>query len=274
MNEKILSESVVWDKIEEETYVDPNEKLEHPPIAISFGNSSQNGKTFPTPIATYGNIVFVQAPPKSKKTFFMTLLSSVYLNNSVSFGGDLLGHREGRKLIHFDTEQGKFHAQKVFRRVTDMTGNHTDDYRTFALRPLSPSERCDFIEYYLETKIGRGNAGIVVIDGVADLVNDVNNIEESNLVVQKLMRWSSRYDCAIITVIHSNFGSDKPTGHLGSALEKKAETQILLENNTVNKENVTVKCRRSRNMPFETFSFYVNEKGYPCIVGDLYDPLK
>ena len=40
------------------------------------------------------------------------------------------------------------------------------------------------------------------------------------------MAWSTVYDCHIVTVIHSNFGSDKPTGHLGSFLEKKAETQI------------------------------------------------
>ncbi len=77
-----------------------------------------------------------------------------------------------------------------------------------------------------------------------------------------------------MAVIHSNFGSDKPTGHLGSLLEKKAESQIQLEANTVNDGMVTVKCKRSRNFPFETFSFKINDFGYPEIVGDLYDPLK
>ena len=37
---------------------------------------------------------------------------------------------------------------------------------------------------------------------------------------------------------------------------------------------VTVKCKRSRGFPFETFSFTVNEHGLPQVVGDLYDPLK
>ena len=46
---------------------------------------------------------------------------------------------------------------------------------------------------------------MVVIDGVADLVSDVNNLEESNLCVQKIMQLSAKYDCHIITVIHSNF---------------------------------------------------------------------
>ena len=86
--------------------------------------------------------------------------------------------------------------------------------------------------------------------------------------------WSAKYNCHIMCVIHSNFGSDKPTGHLGSFLEKKAETQIQLEANTVNRQWVTVKCKRSRGYSFETFSFKVNEIGLPEIIGDLYDPLK
>ena len=54
-------------------------------------------------------------------------------------------------------------------------------------------------------------------------------------------------------------------------LEKKAETQIQLELNTVNDEMVTVKCRRSRGFPFDKFSFKINKQGHPEIVDDLYE---
>lgn len=116
--------------------------------------------------------------------------------------------------------------------------------------------------------------GLVIIDGIADLCSDVNNIEESNNVVQKLMKWTKELDCHIVTVIHSNFGTDKPTGHLGSFLEKKTETQISLELNTVNKGLVKVSCKRSRNAPFEDFNFKVNNFGLPQVEGAFYDPLK
>ena len=43
------------------------------------------------------------------------------------------GHRDGKCLIHFDTEQGKFHASKVFRRVLDMTGMNKECYHTLDL---------------------------------------------------------------------------------------------------------------------------------------------
>ena len=116
--------------------------------------------------------------------------------------------------------------------------------------------------------------GLIVIDGIADLVSDANNLEESNLIVQKIMAWSTVYDCHIVTVIHSNFGSDKPTGHLGSFLEKKAETQISLEKNTVHSDQTTVTCKRSRGFPFENLSFKINNFGYPEIIENFYDPLK
>jgi hypothetical protein len=108
--------------------------------------------------------------------------------------------------------------------------------------------------------------GLIVIDGIADLVSDANNLEESNLIVQKVMAWSTVYNCHIVTVIHSNFGSDKPTGHLGSFLEKKAETQIQLEKDENKFGCITVSCKRSRNTPFESFDFMLNENGLPKII--------
>ncbi len=153
-------------------------------------------------------------------------------------------------------------------------GDDVGCYHTFGLRTVGFRHRTQFIEYYLKEKIEKDKVGLVVIDGIADLVSDVNDLEQSNDVVQKIMEWSQKFSCHIITVIHSNFGSDKPTGHLGSLLEKKTETQIQLETNTVNKDWITVKCKRSRGYAFETFSFKVNDIGLPEIVGDLYNPLK
>jgi len=270
---------LLMEVFEAECFINPLEKITHPKPAISFGVKSyetKDGKIeYPTPIGTYGNFSFVQAPPKSKKTFFVSLLSAIYLADDLEqFGGDLKANRDNKHLIHFDTEQSNFHAAMVFKRPIDMTGIKTDKYHTLALRQLSFKERVEFIEYYLYDKLEATDIGLVIIDGIADLCSDVNNIEESNAVVQKLMKWSKELNCHIVTVIHSNFGTDKPTGHLGSFLEKKTETQIQLELNTVNKGLVTVSCKRSRNAPFENFSFKVNNFGLPQVEGAFYDPLK
>ena len=259
----------------EDCKINPQEEMDYPPIALSYGSHTyrtiKGEVEYPTPIATYGNFSFIQAPPKTKKTFFISLLASVYLSDQNHFGGNLKGHRQGKELIHIDTEQGRWHCQRVFKRIAEMAGT-SDDYLTYGLRTIGYKDRIEFIDYCLEHKAK--NAGLLIVDGIADLCADVNNIEESNACVQRLMEWSSKYNIHIMCVIHSNFGSDKPTGHLGSFLEKKAELQIQLEANTVNKEWITVKCKRSRGYAFDTFSFKVNEMELPEIIGDLYDPLE
>jgi hypothetical protein len=277
ITEEQTTHNMLMELIAEECTIDTSEVMEYPPTALSLGEKTIQAKggdiTMPIPIGTYGNFSFVQAPPKSKKTFFVSLLASVYLSGGNNFGGKIKGHRDGRCLMHFDTEQGHWHAQRVFKRVQDMSSTkEVGCYHTYALRTIGYKERLLFIEHCLEQN--KGKNGLVIIDGIADLVSDVNNLEESNLCVQKIMQLSAKYDCHIVTVIHSNYGSDKPTGHLGSFLEKKTENQIQLEVNTVNKEWITVSCKRSRGYAFDTFSFSINEFGLPFVVGEIYDPLE
>lgn len=264
--------------VQEECAIDINKKIDHPPVAISFKSKEVTTKTgvkeFPTPIGTYGNFSFIQAPPKSMKTFFVSLLGSVYCNPKGVHTTGLNSFREGREFIHFDTEQGEWHSQRVFKRIQWMnSGIDLKFYHTFALRKVNHKTRIDFIEYYLKSLVDDGKKiGVVIIDGIADLVSDVNNLEESSELVQKIMSLTSIYNCHIVTVIHSNYGSDKPTGHLGSFLEKKTETQIELEKDENKLGCITVNCKRSRNTPFESFDFKLNENGLPTVVNpdDVY----
>jgi hypothetical protein len=91
--------------------------------------------------------------------------------------------------------------------------------------------------------------------------------------VQHLMRWTEVYNCHIITVIHMNWGSTKPTGHLGSALQKKCETEIHLEKNEFDRSIIDVKCKSSRGRAFDNFSFFVNSVGLPEISDNDIDVL-
>ena len=250
-------------KILEDSYVDPSSDVPLPPLAISYGYSSNINPT-PIGIGSYGNFSFVQAPPKSKKTFFLSLIAMAYMGGKTDNTRNMIGYRDNRKLIHYDTEQGRFHAHKVFRRVTDVCG-HSEDYLSYALRQYSPLERLDFIDWHLNNT---DNIGLVIIDGIADLMLDSNDLKESSNVVQYLMKWTQELNIHIITAIHSNWNSEKPTGHLGSFLEKKAETQIAVQ--LSDQRNVAVvKCMRSRGFSFEKFAFEVDSNGLPYILESI-----
>jgi hypothetical protein len=281
MTEQEQITRMYMEQIDSDCFVDVSEDIEHPPTALSMGTYSANTKNglkrFPIPIGTFGNFSFISGQPKTKKTFLVSLLVSVFLSKQGSnkFGGDIRANRGDKCVIHFDTEQSKFHAQRVFRRAFQTNDN--DDlgcYHTYGLRPISYKTRIDFIDYKLNQLKEEGKEiGLVIIDGIADLVSDVNHIEESNLVVQKVMTWSSLYDCHILLVVHTNFGSVKATGHLGSFLQKKCETELLLEANPDDENVISVKCNRSRNYSFDTFSFSVDNLGRPFVLNTLNDVL-
>jgi len=276
-NEQIEEHRMLMQLLEEDANVDISEVIKYPPVSLSCGSYIDtdvegNEIEYPIPIGTDGNFSFVQAFPKVGKSFFISLLVSAYQSGGNKYTGTIKGHRRGRKIIHFDTEQGKFHCQKVFRRPVIMNDMQSDvNYHTYALRPMTPTERVEFIDYILFDKFNDDKIGLVIIDGVADLLSDVNSMTETNFVVQKIMSWTEKKQCHILTVIHQNFGTHKATGNLGSALEKKTETQIKLEKNEINKGWISVECKRSRNRSFDPFSFIVNDNILPEFVNNDFE---
>lgn len=267
-SDQLEIERMYFESIESDVKVNLDEEVPAPPISLSFGTHTYTNIrgtfTEPSVIGTDGNFSFIQAPPKSYKSFFVSLLVSSYLRSGNRWAKDMKSNRKGRDVYHFDTEQGKWHCLKGFRRSSDMA-EEQDGYLTYSLRTIDFNSRLKFIEHKL-ANAEEGTVGLVVIDGIADLVSDVNNIEESGKCVQKLMEMSTKYNCHIVTVIHSNYGSDKPTGHLGSFCEKKTECQISVSRSEDNDKIVNVTCKRSRNASFDDFSFFINKLGYPEII--------
>jgi hypothetical protein len=254
-------------KIHDLQFIDIDKILKPQPVAISIGVSKYKGNDYPIPFGSYGDFSCIVGASKSKKTFLKSLLTACYIGgNSNEYASEINGHnQQGKWVIDIDTEQSEYHAQRVFRRVAEMVGTNPKNYKPFALRTLSANERFKFIDWIFNESQYKGNIGLLIIDGVADLVNDVNNLEASNEVAQKLLKWSGNENCHIITVLHRNFRSNKPTGHLGSAVLKKAETVVFVEKDG---DAVLVTSEYSRNQPFEDFAFEVNAAWLPCVINE------
>ena len=88
MNKKTKQEEYYFKmlQLEKECIVDASVILDYPPVALSLGEklikSKKGDQLLPIPIGTYGNFSLVQSEPKAKKTFFISLLASVYLSGS------------------------------------------------------------------------------------------------------------------------------------------------------------------------------------------------
>lgn len=246
----------------EKAYVPLDKPLPPPETLISIGEHQYKGNYYPTTAMTAGSFSVIAAPSKSKKTLFKTQLCATYIGGNAAYRFPLLRtHRNSDEyILDFDTEQSEYYAQRTFKGVAEVVGTIYPQYLTFKICHLTADERVAFIDKALERY--KGKMKMVFIDGIADLMNDVNNLEWSNQIVHKLIKWADQYKIHICTIIHVAYGVTKATGHLGSAVTKKAETVFLLKPDENNKDIVEVIPQYTRGYPFESFKFMVDSSDF------------
>lgn len=228
--------------------IDLSEQVPDPqPIVRIWGNL----------IASRGNISTVVGLAKSRKTFLTAAVASGFLSPSDFLGFDTPATG---KVVYIDTEQAKAHVHRIARRILRAinlpTDRNYDKLVVAALRELTPDQRKDATGEILR----RYKPDLLILDGVADLCNDPNDLHESEALVCELMRWSCEYDNHILCVLHSNPGGDKARGHLGSALLRKSETVMLVK---ADGDTSVVSPQYCRNETFTEFAFQINASGLP-----------
>ena len=254
------------------SYVDPSEEIKPQPVAISIGSSEYKGTHYPIPFGSYGDFSCIVGASKSRKTFFKSMIEAGYIGGQSNIlNPSIKGHNSKDKLIiSLDTEQSKFHTQRVVRRVLDLVGCNYDLYKTFSLRSYSPKERFDFINWIVYESDYRNDIGLMSIDGYVDLVTDFNSLEQATGLTEKLLEWTARKEVKeqmhITGILHKNFGTAKPVGHVGSSVLKKAETVVFVDKD---EEVSNVKCEYSRNMEFKPIAFSINKDWLPYEINDF-----
>ena len=243
--------------------IDPGKEAEKPRIIFQIRQDgamqSEHHKVF-----TLGNFSAIIGKAKSKKTYLLSAISASIIGKKLmwdKFQGGL--EKEKDLVLYFDTEQGSWDSWNVVHRIAMMAGpNYKDKFRAFNLRRFSPKERCKIIEFAL--LMHGDEAGFVVIDGIADLANAINDEDEATRVVSLLLKWTKDYQCHIATVIHQNKNDNFATGHLGSSIMKKCEIIIAVTKDQTDGYKSMVECTMSRGMDFKPFSLVIRD-GLPEI---------
>lgn len=249
-------------KILKESLIDPSEEIKQQPIAISIGETKYKDNFYPIPFGSYGDFSCIVGASKSRKTFFKSMIEAGYIGGrSNIYNPSIKGHNSDKKLvISFDTEQSNFHVQRVQRRVLELIGGNCDYYKTFGLRAYSPHERFQFIDWIIYESEFKNEIGLMSIDGYVDLVTDFNSLEQSTGLTERLLKWTADGKMHCTGILHKNFGTSKPVGHVGSSVLKKAETVVFIE--TDEDGNTIAKCEYSRNQPFKDIRFNVDENDW------------
>jgi len=184
-------------------------------------------------IATAGNLVVIAAQAKTGKSAYLGAMMAAVLNPEAN-AADTLGVRScgagGRAVIHFDTEQSTFDHFALVSLSLRRAGlaSPPPNLRSYCLADCSVADR----RAMLRSELSRaGEIFAVFLDGVADFVHDPNDPEEAFGFVAELHRLAIENGCVFVGVLHENPGSTdsgKTRGHLGSQLERKAETNLRL----------------------------------------------
>lgn len=218
-------------------------------------------------IATLGNFSASTGKPKSKKTFNVSAIVASALT-----GKEVLKYKASlppckNRILYIDTEQSKCHCHKVLHRILKLAGLPTDqeneNIEFFVLREYTPEQRRDIIRWALHEE---QNIGLVIIDGIRDLIHDINSPSESIDIINELMRWSSYYELHIHTVLHLNKGDDNTRGHIGTELNNKAETVLQISKNVDNGNISEVRAMHIRDREFPPFAFEVGNDSLPHLV--------
>jgi len=185
-------------------------------------------------IATPGNLVAISSTIKTGKSAVIGAMAASVM--AASKDADLLGflssNPKSYALLHFDSEQSPDDHWHQVNRALKRAGLREPPkwFYSYCLTGLGCKRAWECVtEATHRTAEQHGGIHSSLIDGVADLVNDVNDPAESNAFVAGLHDMAIQHDCPIIGVIHFNPGGEKTRGHLGSQLERKAETNLRLD---------------------------------------------
>ena len=234
-----------------------SEKLEKPPQILWVGDCT---------IATFGNFSASTGKAKSKKTFNVSAMVAAALIN-----GTVLNYRAclpsgKRKIFYFDTEQSRYHCRNVHERILKLAGlptnTDTENITFVGLREYTPSLRISLIDYALRKSAGYG---LVIIDGLRDLMYDINNAKEATDVMTMLMSWTSNYDLHIHCVLHLNKNDSNTRGHIGTELENKAETVLIVSKDKQNTDISEVRPMHMRDKEFYPFAFHIDSNALPVL---------
>lgn len=235
-------------------------------------------------ICTPGNLTTITSAVKVGKSAVIGAMIGVTFPHPelCDFLGFTSGNPQEKAVIHIDSEQSPadhWHSvDRILRRAK------ADREPGWFYSHCLTGKRHDVIFEGLKTILAAAvqlHNGIhsIFIDGFADLVSDVNDAGPCNNLVADLMSLAQQYYCPIIGVIHLNpttntRNAEKSRGHLGSQLERKAETNLGLERK--DGPVVTIYSEKSRGAPIPkgkvAFDWNPNEHMHMSVDPSPYTP--
>lgn len=181
-------------------------------------------------IGTLQNFITITGMQKSGKTTFLSAMIAAGLTRDEKLSIRIRLPEAQQKVAYFDTEQGDYDFFRTMERVklfcsTDRMPDKLDAYN---LREDEPRIICLLIERYLEQN---PDCGLLVVDGILDLIESYNDEAESKRLVNWLKRITKQYNLLALLTLHKGKTTANTLGHLGAMADRAAQSILAVEKN-------------------------------------------
>ena len=210
-----------------------------------------------------GELVADCGKAKSGKTFFLSILMAGALKSQM-LALERLGE-EPLKVLWIDTEQSQQSTQEIMKErimpLAEIESLDEKQFYAFNLRGLGFDKRQKMVEVAILSL----EPDIVIIDGIKDLMTDINDAVQATFIMEHLMGLAKDQNCCIVCVLHQNKSEQDRNmrGSIGTELTNKAFEVFQCE--TIDDSEVfkvTHTFPRKQKMK-RKFYYRVDEQGLP-----------
>lgn len=243
-------------------------------------------RIFDVPCFYRGELVADCGKAKSGKTTFLSILMAACLTQKVlALERDTNLTVSPLRVLWLDTEQSQQSTQEILkdrimpladlcsadcnttlRSLVEETAEMAepdlnDSFYAFNLRGLGFEKRGQMVDVAIRAI----HPDIVIIDGVKDLMTDINDAVQATLIMEKLMALAKEKNCCIVCVLHQNKGEQDRNmrGSIGTELTNKAfevfQCECIEESDVF---KITHTYSRKQKMK-RKFYYRINNDGLP-----------
>ena len=235
-------------------------------------------RLFGKPCFPRRELVAITGKAKSGKTFVSSMLIACCQQRDV-----LSFHRECEtplRVLWYDTEQSDESTQDILKnRIMRMTRDSVvrqptlfDESRAeppldiFNVRAVEWKHRRSL----LVEAVNMCKPDLVIVDGIRDLVNDINDGVLAQEVMEELMHLATEHNCCIVCVLHQNKSGEDHNlrGWIGTELMNKA-FEIYSCEKMMPQRIFKLEQTQTRKYDIERPMYYeVNDDGLPVTCGE------
>ena len=238
------------------------------------------------PAVCTGSVTLVTGKEKSGKSNFVgVLMAAAMSTGKEALQGYVRALKKDMSILYIDTEQPVKDARKTLQRVCLTAGyDRKEDWTKHGIIALTlrngkkiknglrdvrgvANDECVARKEIIEGAVDHYRPDLVVIDGIADLLWNINDIVEVNDIIDWIEFLTEKHNCAVMTVLHEKGESSKAMGWLGTRLQQKMSDRFYIKK--LQEPPRFHVAKMSRGIDMNDLDFVISSDRW-----ELYDPQK